>query len=321
MSKTGYYTHPTCWKHEMGPGHPECPERLDAIQDRLLISGVDLGLTPMEAPEAPLADIELAHDRMYIASLRGLSDQLVEDMTAGGPSYAHMDADTAINASTWKAALCSAGAAIAATDAVIAGELQNAFCAVRPPGHHAERAKAGGFCFFNNVAIAGMYARKKHGAERIAVVDFDVHHGNGTQDIFWNDKDLFLASTHQMPLYPGTGALNETGVGNIWNAPLRPGDGGEPFREAFESRILPALRNFGPDILLVSAGFDAHRDDPLANLELVEADFAWATDQLAHVAAKHAGGRLVSMLEGGYNLAALGRSAAAHVKGLMAAGA
>jgi acetoin utilization deacetylase AcuC-like enzyme len=178
-----------------------------------------------------------------------------------------------------------------------------------------------GFCFFNNVAIAGMYARKKHGAERIAVVDFDVHHGNGTQDIFWNDKDLFLASTHQMPLYPGTGALNETGVGNIWNAPLRPGDGGEPFREAFESRILPALRNFGPDILLVSAGFDAHRDDPLANLELVEADFAWATDQLAHVAAKHAGGRLVSMLEGGYNLAALGRSAAAHVKGLMAAGA
>ena len=165
-----------------------------------------------------------------------------------------------------------------------------------------------GFCIFTNVAIAGLYARKKYGAERIAVVDFDVHHGNGTQDIFWSDKDLYFASTHQMPLYPGTGALNETGVGNIWNAPLRPGDGGDPFKEAFESRILPALRSFAPDIVLISAGFDAHQDDPLANLQLTEPDFAWATAKIAEVADKHAQGRLVSMLEGGYNLAALAKS-------------
>jgi acetoin utilization deacetylase AcuC-like enzyme len=165
--------------------------------------------------------------------------------------------------------------------------------------------------------VAALYARKAHGAERVAVVDFDVHHGNGTQDIFWSDKSLFYGSTHQMPLYPGTGALSETGVGNICNAPLRPGDGGDLFREAFESRILPALRNFGPDLVLVSAGFDAHRDDPLANLELIEADFAWATERLAEVAEEHAGGRLVSMLEGGYNLTALARSTAVHVKTLM----
>ena len=177
-----------------------------------------------------------------------------------------------------------------------------------------------GFCIFSSIAIAGLYARKKHGAERIAVVDFDVHHGNGTQDIFWSDKNLFFGSTHQMPLYPGTGALSETGVGNIWNAPLRPGDGGAQFKEAFESRILPALRNFAPDIVLISAGFDAHEDDPLANLRLREPDFAWATSKIAEVAHKHAGGRLVSMLEGGYNLNALAKSAGVHVKALMDAG-
>ena len=174
-----------------------------------------------------------------------------------------------------------------------------------------------GFCLFNNVAIAGMYARVKHGAERIAVVDFDVHHGNGTQDIYWNDKNLFFASTHQMPLYPGTGARDETGVGNICNAPLRPGDDGVHFREAFESRILPALHNFGPDLVLISAGFDAHKADPLANLGLVEADFAWATEKIVDQAEKHAGARVVSMLEGGYDLAALARSVAVHVKTLM----
>ena len=178
-----------------------------------------------------------------------------------------------------------------------------------------------GFCMFSNVAIAGLYARSKHGAERIAVVDFDVHHGNGTQDIFWNDKDLYFGSTHQMPLYPGTGALSETGVGNIWNAPLRPGDAGDRFKEALQSRILPALRNFSPDIVLISAGFDAHADDPLANLRLLEPDFAWATNEIAEVAAKHAQGRLVSMLEGGYNLAALAKSVGVHVKALMEAGA
>ena len=178
-----------------------------------------------------------------------------------------------------------------------------------------------GFCIFSNVAIAGLYARKKYGCERIAVVDFDVHHGNGTQDIFWADRNLYFASTHQMPLYPGTGALSETGAGNIWNAPLRPGDGGDKFKEAMEARILPALRNFGPDIVLISAGFDAHADDPLANLRLTEPDFAWATNKIAEIAAKHADGRLVSMLEGGYNLAALARSVGVHVKALMDAGA
>jgi acetoin utilization deacetylase AcuC-like enzyme len=201
-----------------------------------------------------------------------------------------------------------------------ASGVKNAFAEIRPCGHHAERERAMGFCIFNNVAIAGLYARKKYGAERIAVVDFDVHHGNGTQDIFWSDKDLFFGSTHQMPLYPGTGALSETGVGNIWNAPLSPGDGGGHFKEAFESRILPALRNFAPDLVLVSAGFDAHKDDPLANLQLTEADFSWATGRIADAADQHAEGRLVSMLEGGYNLTALARSVAVHMGVLMQAG-
>ena len=308
-------THPCFVNHDTGLGHPERPDRMRVL-DKAFAAPEFASLKRVEAPlrDDVEAWISLAHPKDYI--------EAVKDARPGpGEAPVRLDPDTVLSPGSWEAAMRAVGAGLLAVDEVMARRAHNAFAQVRPCGHHAETARAMGFCFFNNVAIAGMYARKKHGAERIAVVDFDVHHGNGTQDIFWNDKDLFLASTHQMPLYPGTGALNETGVGNIWNAPLRPGDGGEPFREAFESRILPALRNFGPDILLVSAGFDAHRDDPLANLELVEADFAWATDQLAHVAAKHAGGRLVSMLEGGYNLAALGRSAAAHVKGLMAAGA
>jgi acetoin utilization deacetylase AcuC-like enzyme len=192
---------------------------------------------------------------------------------------------------------------------------------VRPPGHHAEADRAMGFCLFSNAAIAALYARAKHGAERVAIVDFDVHHGNGTQDIFWADKDLFYGSTHEMPLFPGTGAVGERGVGNICNAPLRAGDTGERFREAVESRILPALHDFGPDILIVSAGFDAHAADPLANLRLVEADFLWATERLAAMARRHCEGRIVSMLEGGYDLNALARSVAVHVKALMDTGA
>jgi acetoin utilization deacetylase AcuC-like enzyme len=224
-----------------------------------------------------------------------------------------------MSADSWEAALRAVGAGLYAVDQVIdpRSGIRNAFCQVRPCGHHAERSRAMGFCLFNNVAIAGLYARAKHGAKRIAVVDFDVHHGNGTQDIFWSDKDLFFGSTHQMPLYPGTGALSETGVGNIWNAPLRPNDGGEQFRAAFESRILPALHDFAPDLVLISAGFDAHEADPLANLRLKEPDFAWATEEICRVAAYHAKGRVVSMLEGGYDLAALARSVAVHVKGLM----
>jgi acetoin utilization deacetylase AcuC-like enzyme len=284
---------------------------IDKVLGHELFAGLD-------RREAPLRDdietwIALAHPQAYI--------EMIKDARPGpGEMSVRVDADTVLSAGSWEAAVRAVGAGLLAVDEVMGGRASNAFCQVRPPGHHAEAARAMGFCFFNSIAIAGLYARKAHGAERIAVVDFDVHHGNGTQDIFWSDKDLFFGSTHQMPLYPGTGALSETGVGNIWNAPLRPGDDGEMFREAFESRILPALRNFGPDIILVSAGFDAHRDDPLANLELVEADFAWATQRLVEAAERHASGRLVSLLEGGYNLTALARSVAVHVKTLMDAG-
>ena len=204
---------------------------------------------------------------------------------------------------------------------VFAGEVKNAFCQVRPPGHHAESDRAMGFCLFSNAAIAALYARKMHGAERVAVVDFDVHHGNGTQDIFWSDKNLFYGSTHQMPLFPGSGALNESGVGNIWNAPLREGDAGDVFREAFTSRILTPLHNFAPDVVVISAGFDAHKRDPLGGLQLVEADFMWATEELSKIAARHAKGRVVSMLEGGYDLEGLAKSVAVHVRTLMDAGA
>ena len=309
-------THPVFLEHDTGPGHPERPDRMRAI-DKVLAHEFFQTLT---REEAPLRDdveewIALAHPQSYIDAIKQLRP-------SPGEGPVHLDGDTLLSAGSWEAAVRAVGAGLRAVDAVLdkSSSVANAFCQVRPCGHHAETARAMGFCIFNNVAVAGMYARKKHGVERVAVVDFDVHHGNGTQDIFWNDKDLFFASTHQMPLYPGTGALSETGVGNVFNAPLRPGDGGEPFREAMESRILPALRNFGPDLVLISAGFDAHRDDPLANLQLVESDFAWATEALAKVARRQAGGRLVSMLEGGYNLTGLARSVAVHVKGLMDAG-
>jgi acetoin utilization deacetylase AcuC-like enzyme len=307
-------THPCFLEHDTGPGHPERPDRMRAINKAL---AHDI-FAPLKRVEAPLRDdvenwIALAHPKAYI-------DAIKELRPARGEEPVRLDPDTVLSAGSWEAALRAVGSGLLAVDEVVERRVHNAFAQVRPCGHHAETARAMGFCIFNNVAIAAMYARAKHGCERVAVVDFDVHHGNGTQDIFWSEKDLFLASTHQMPLYPGTGALGETGVGNIWNAPLRPGDGGDPFREAFESRILPALRNFGPDLIVISAGFDAHRDDPLANLQLVEPDFAWATQKLAEVADRHAGGRLVSMLEGGYDLTALARSVAVHVKGLMDAG-
>jgi acetoin utilization deacetylase AcuC-like enzyme len=309
-------THPSFVEHDTGPGHPERPDRMRAI-DRALSHEMFKGL---KREEAPLRDdveeqIALAHPQRYIDWVKSVRPQ-------AGEEPVRLDPDTVLSAKSWEPALRAVGAGLMAVDRVFdpASGVKNVFAQVRPCGHHAEAERAMGFCIFSNVAIAGLYARKKYGAERIAVVDFDVHHGNGTQDIFWSDKGLFLGSTHQMPLYPGTGAVNEAGVGNIWNAPLRPGDGGEPFKEAFESRILPALRNFGPDLVLISAGFDAHKDDPLANLQLTEPDFGWATGEIAEIAAKHAGGRLVSMLEGGYNLAALARSAAVHVGMLMQAG-
>jgi acetoin utilization deacetylase AcuC-like enzyme len=304
-------THPGFVNHDTGPGHPERPDRMRAI-DKVLGHEAFASLQRVEAPlREDIEDwIALAHPRDYIEAIK-------DARPAPGEEAVRLDPDTVLSSGSWEPALRAVGAGLEAVDQVLAGKAGNAFCQVRPCGHHAETARAMGFCIFNNIAIAGLYARRKHGAERIAVVDFDVHHGNGTQDIFWSDKDLFFASTHQMPLYPGTGALSETGVGNIFNAPLRPGDGGEQFREAFETRILPSLRGFHPDLVLISAGFDAHQDDPLANLCLVESDFAWATQKIAEIAHKHAGGRLVSMLEGGYNLTALARSTAVHVKCLM----
>lgn len=307
-------THPSFVHHDTGPGHPERPDRMRAI-DRALAADDFSGL---RREEAPLRDdvetqIALAHPQKYI-------DAIKANRPKRG-AYARLDPDTVMSAGSWEAALRAVGAGLRAVDLVMDEKsgIKNAFCQVRPCGHHAETARAMGFCIFSNVAIAGLYARAKHGAKRVAVVDFDVHHGNGTQEIFWSNKDLFFGSTHQMPLYPGTGAISETGAGNIFNAPLRPYDGGEQFRAAFESRILPALRNFGPDIVLISAGFDAHEADPLANLRLLEPDFAWATEQICEVAARHAKGRVVSMLEGGYDLDALARSAGVHVRALMAA--
>jgi acetoin utilization deacetylase AcuC-like enzyme len=308
-------THPSFIEHDTGFGHPERPDRMRAI-DKVLSHET---FAALQREEAPLrADVEeqilLAHPRQHLEKMRAVAEVALK-------SPRHIDGDTVVSAGTWEAALRAVGAGLAAVDAVIAGNAANAFCQVRPPGHHAENDRAMGFCLFSNAAIAGLYARKQHGAERIAVVDFDVHHGNGTQDIFWSDKDLFYGSTHEMPLFPGTGDVSERGVGNITNAPLRAGDAGEKFREAFQTRILPALHDFGPDLVIVSAGFDAHQADPLANLRLVEADYLWATEKLAEMAGRHCRGRIVSMLEGGYDLNALARSVAVHVKALMDAGA
>ena len=312
MNKTGYFTHSDCWKHEMGPGHPECPERLDAIEKQLQTSDVRDLLDRREAPLAAIGDIELAHDRMLVAAIRGLSDQLADDMLAGGPSHAQIDPDTALNVHTWKAALRAAGAAIAATDAVMAGEMKTAFCAVRPPGHHAEHAKAMGFCFFNNIAIAAKYALERHGLKRVAVVDFDVHHGTGTEDIVRGDKRMLMVSFFQHPLFPFSGA--DTAEPNMVNLPVPANTRGMDIREMIDMMWMPRLEAFKPEMIFISAGFDAHRDDRLGQLSLNEQDFAWITERIKHVANRHAKGRIVSSLEGGYSLGALGRSVEAHVR-------
>lgn len=302
-------THPACLEHDTGYGHPERADRLRAVNKAL--SAKDFGvLKREEAPLADLAAIERVHPKAYVEMVR-----------AEIPKQNHnwLDGDTVVSSGSWDAVLRAAGAALYAVDQVMAGEVDNAFCATRPPGHHAEPSRAMGFCLFNAVAVAALHARAAHGADRVAVIDFDVHHGNGTQAAFWEDKDLFYGSTHQMPLFPGTGAKNETGVGNIWNAPLSPGDGGEDFRAAFKDRVLPALDAFAPDLVIVSAGFDAHRQDPLAQIRLEEPDFAWVTEKLLETAQKHSGGKLISALEGGYDLDALASSTAIHVKTLMGA--
>jgi acetoin utilization deacetylase AcuC-like enzyme len=307
-------THRAFLDHDTGEHHPERPDRMRAI-DKALSAAVFDDLFTREAPlrDDDITYMAMAHGPAHLANVSAVVQHI-----AGEPKQ--VCPDTVASSGTWEAARRAVGAGLDAVDLVMSGKVSNAFCQVRPPGHHAESNRAMGFCFFNNIAIAALYARAKHGAERIAVVDFDVHHGNGTQDIFWSDKDLFYASTHQMPLYPGTGSLQETGVGNIFNAPLRSGDGGDVFKEALRSRVLAPLHDFGPDLVLISAGFDAHQRDPLAGLEFVEEDFAWATEALADVARRHANGRIVSMLEGGYDLKGLALSTAAHVKALMDAG-
>ena len=312
MNKTGYFTHGDCRKHEMGAGHPECPQRLDAIEDRLLVSGVGDALERREAAPASLADVELAHGRRFIASLRGLTEALREDLLAGGPTHAQIDPDTSINVSTWDAALRATGAAIAATDAVLAGELENAFCAVRPPGHHACRDRAMGFCFFNSVAVAAKYAVERHGLQRVAIVDFDVHHGNGTEDIVAGDGRILMVSFYQHPFYPYGGARSD--APNLVNLPVPAHTRGAAIRDLVESVWMPRLEAHRPQMIFISAGFDAHRDDELGQLGLVEQDYAWITARIKDVARRHADKRIVSCLEGGYNLSALGRSVESHLR-------
>jgi acetoin utilization deacetylase AcuC-like enzyme len=300
-------THSACFGHDPGRSHPESPARLKAVLTALEAAE----FRELQRQEAPLAEVEQitrVHAAFYV-------DRVLNAVPASG--LVGLDADTIMSPGSGEAALRAAGAVTAAVDAVVAGTVRNAFCAVRPPGHHAESAQAMGFCLFNNVAIGAAQARRVHGLSRVAVVDFDVHHGNGTQHMFEDDSALFYASTHQWPLYPGTGAAEETGVGNIVNVPLAPMSGSREFRAAMSEIVLPALERFRPDLLLVSAGFDAHADDPLAALRLLESDFEWATRALMAIADKCCRGRVISTLEGGYDLAALAASAAAHVRALM----
>ncbi len=301
------YTHDACLEHDPGSYHPENPERLRAVLEALRADEFR-ALEWREAPRADKAQIARAHPSQYI-------DAVLARVPKNG--HVALDADTMMSPGSGEAALRAAGAVCAAVDAVMAGEAANAFCAVRPPGHHAEPTRAMGFCLFNNVAVGAFHARAAHGLNRVAVVDFDVHHGNGTQAMFEADGAMFYASTHQSPLYPGTGARGERGVGNIVNVPLPPMSGSAQFRQGLGEIILPALEEFMPDFVLVSAGFDAHRDDPLAMLAFTETDYAWATREIMRVADRCCGGRVVSTLEGGYNLSALAASAAAHVRELM----
>jgi acetoin utilization deacetylase AcuC-like enzyme len=301
-------THPSGLNHLTPMGHPERPDRL-----RVLMQTFDeeqfQPLQRVEAPSVPLETIALCHPMDYVEALR----QAVPEQ-----GIVAIDADTSMSPGSFEAALRAVGGAVHAVNEVVGKRADNAFCAMRPPGHHTETARAMGFCLFNTAAIAARYAQDHHGLGRVAVVDFDVHHGNGSQDIFWSDASVMYCSTHQMPLYPGTGAKSESGEhDNIINAPLSAGDGGERFREAFQSRILPRLSSFGPELIVISAGFDAHKRDPLANLQLVDTDFAWVTKALMEVADKTAQGRVISVLEGGYDLEGLSQSAAAHVTALM----
>jgi acetoin utilization deacetylase AcuC-like enzyme len=301
-------THRDGLLHEMGEGHPECPDRLRAVLAALEAEEF-AGLIRDEPDEATYEQLERVHPPDYVAAILGVRPAPGE--------YVALDADTVMCAGSARAALLAAGAAVRAVDEVLGGQVQRAFCATRPPGHHAERRKPMGFCLFANAVIAARHAQAAHGLARVAICDFDVHHGNGSQDCVWEDPSILFASSHQMPLYPGTGAAEEVGAGNIFNAPLPPGADGAAFRAAWAKTLLPAIEAFRPELLVISAGFDAHVRDPLAQLRVTEADFAWLTAEFCALAGRHCGGRIVSLLEGGYDLPALAASAAAHVRGLL----
>jgi acetoin utilization deacetylase AcuC-like enzyme len=305
---TAFITHPSFLLHEMGPHHPECPERLTAINERMVAAGLDAKLQHHTAPAATREQIARVHGSGYIDSI---------DASSPEDGLHFIDPDTALNPHTLTAARHAAGAVVLGVDLVVGGTCATAFCAVRPPGHHAERKRAMGFCIFNNVAVGAAHALEAHGLERVAIVDFDVHHGNGTEDIFEGDDRVLMVSTFQYPLYPYSGVDNP--ASNMVNIPLPAGAGSEAFRAAVRERWLPALEAYEPQLILISAGFDAHRDDPLAGLQFTESDYAWVTRELIAVASRHANGRVVSTLEGGYALSALGRSAAEHVRELLAA--
>jgi acetoin utilization deacetylase AcuC-like enzyme len=301
-------SHPASLNHQTPPGHPERPDRIRAVDETLSESRFDK-LARELSPEGSLELVTLCHNEHYVDELRDI---------APSKGQVYLDGDTSMSPGTWEAVMRAVGGAVAATDAVMTGAHHNAFVAMRPPGHHAETARPMGFCFFDHAAIAARYAQRKYGIARAAVVDFDVHHGNGTQDIFWADPTVMYCSTHQMPLFPGTGAIGERGEhDNIVNAPLAPEDGGAKFRAAFENAILPQLKKFSPELIIISAGFDAHYRDPLASLNLRGEDFGWVTRKLMDVAETSAGGRIVSVLEGGYDLQGLKESVAEHVTALM----
>lgn len=305
---TLYITHPSALQHQTPPGHPERPERILAIE-RMLEKERFSALIRESAPMAEMETLTLAHPEEHVIYLRSISPR--EGMV-------RLDEDTTMSPGTYEAALRAAGGAARAVDEVMTGQVRNAFVAMRPPGHHAERNRAMGFCFFNNAAIAARHAQSRYGAERVAILDWDVHHGNGTQDIFWSDGSVMYCSTHEAPLYPGTGAAAEVGeYGTIVNAPLSPGDGSDAFREVMDGLVLPRIDAFQPDLIVISAGFDAHWRDPLASLNLTETDFAWATMRLMDLADRHCGRRIVSLLEGGYDLEGLAKSTAAHLDALM----
>ncbi|MCK1545151.1 histone deacetylase family protein [Bradyrhizobium sp. 147] len=303
-------SHKACLDHVTPPGHPERPDRLRAVEEALSHERFQF-LVRDQAPEGDLDLVTLCHNEHYVTELRHIAP------TSG---QVYIDGDTSMSPGTWEAVMRGVGGAVAATEAVMTGQHRNAFVAVRPPGHHAEIGKPMGFCFFDNVAIAARHAQRKYGIKRAAIVDFDVHHGNGTQDIFWSDPTVMYCSTHQMPLFPGTGAKSERGDHDtIVNAPLASEDGGPEFRSAFEHLILPQLEKFSPELLIISAGFDAHYRDPLASLNLRAEDYSWVTRKLMDLADKTAGGRIVSVLEGGYDLQGLKESVTAHVGALMGA--